>query len=554
MQRRAFHFHSAGVASRVKQVHTRRLKRPDFPILRAFCFFGDLDFSTNVFPAWIVVHCLCRERIKETEAANRPGPGAYQSSDFRPQLGKDITFGRQFRPAGWTSKIKEITRFSWELDSSEDEECNRKRLGHFQAPLQRFAKSRVNRRNRRPSSAPPSSRFRRACARGRRLDRNGGRDGGGQRKHSHEFATGRTPHDRPRSIADVVKEDGRRRRAQVVKAAANVAGVAPKAALMGSSPQRPPDAKPTPGPASYRPVTRDEAARNGKVVSVGGKSRRELFPASPDTPGPECYIPEIVQGPALNQESRRRRRISMRHAAVRGTPSPWSTNNTHDSTTILKKRPAPSGSSPSSSTAVPRRATQVGTFGSSERFPKDTTPRPGVGEYDLRAAERAAGGASTAIPITIGRKAGGVPYNPALNRYLRADNLETPSAHAYRSEPAIGGGGKDGLGGHAPAPPAWSFGGKRPSPRPPDGPGPGRFRPAYNNGADPCCSPTAAARFGAGREGIPGSVSGVPWVEVEERAARGDGGGGDAKIYLPERTRMGGRAFMRSRPLPRPGR
>ena len=322
---------------------------------------------------------------------------------------------------------------------------------------------------------------------------------------------------------------------------------------MGSSRQRPPDAKPTPGPASYRPVTRDEAARNGKLVSVGGKSRRELFPASPDTPGPEWYAPEVIQGPALNQESRRSRGASPKQAAVRRPPSQRSTTSTHDST-IPNKRPAPAGSSPNSSTsAAPRRTAQVGTFGSSRRFPADTTPRPGVGEYDLRAAERAASGASAAIPVTIGRKPSGVPYNPALNRYLRADDLETPSAHAYRPESAVGGGGKDGLGGHAPAPPAWSFGGKRPTPRPPDGPGPGRFRPPYNNGADPCGSPTAAASFGAGREVISASVSGVPWVEAEERAARGDGGGGDAKLYLPQRTRMGARAFMRSRPLPRPG-
>lgn len=495
---------------------------------------------------------MCRTRTTETEAAHSPGPGAYQSSDFRPQVGKDITFGRQFRPAGWSAKIKEITRFSWELDGSDDEECSGKRVGRFRAPLQRFATSNVNRRNRRPSSAPPSSRFRRACARGRRLDSNGDSGGGGQGNQPHEPVTSRIPRHRPRSIADVVKEDGRRRRTKAAKALANAVGGAPKAALMGSSPQRPPDAKPTPGPASYRPATRDEAARNGKVVSVGGKSRRELFPASPDTPGPEWYAPEVIQGQVLDEESRRRTRTKERHAAVRNTPSPRSTSKKHDGT-VLTKRPAPSGSSPTS-TAARRCATEVGTFGSSDRFPKDPTLRPGVGEYDLRAAERAASGASTAIPVTFGRKPTGVPFNPALNRYLCTDDLATPSAHDYRPESAIGGGGEGGLGGHAPAPPAWSFGGKRPGPRPPDGPGPGRFRPPYNNGDDPCCSPTAGARFGAGREVVSGSVSGVPWVEVEERAARGDGGGGDAKLYLPERTRMGARAFMRSRPLPRPGR
>lgn len=488
---------------------------------------------------------LSRTRTKETGAAHSPGPGAYQCSDFRPKVGKGITFGRQFRPAGWTAKIKEITRFSWEIDGSDDEACSGKRVGRFRAPLQRSGTNRLNnRRNRRPSSAPPSSRFRRACARGRRLDSNDS-CGGVQGEQYHQPATmSEAPRHTPRSIADIVKEDGRRRRAKAAKAAASTARVAPKAALMGTSPQRPPDANPTPGPMTYRPVTPIEAARSGKVVSVGGKARRELFLEPPDTPGPEWYDPEIIQGPALNEESRRRRRPT----EARNPPSPRVTDNRRDST-VLTKRLAPSGSSPISSSAV-----LIGTFGSSERFPKDPTRRPGVGEYDLRAAERAASRASTAIAVTLGRKPTGVPYNPALNRYLRMDDLATPGVHAYRPESAIGGGGKDGPGGHAPAPPAWSFGGKRPAPRPPDGPGPGRFRPPYNNGADPSHSTTAGARFGAGREVISGSVSRVPWVEVEELAARGDGGGGDAKLYLPERTRMGARAFMRSRPLPRPGR
>lgn len=498
----------------------------------------------------LLYRSIHRTRTKEAEATHRPGPGAYQSSEFRPQVAKDITFGRQFRPAGWTAKIKEIARFSWELEDSDGEECGRKRVGRCRAPLQRFATSRATRCNRRPSSAPPSSRFRRACARGRRFDSNGDTGGGGLGKQPNEPAAGRSPRGRPRSIADVVKEDGQRRRAEAAKVAAKAAGVAPRAALIGTSPQRPPDAKPTPGPASYRPITRDEAARNGKVVSVGGKSRRELFPASPDTPGPEWYAPEV--DPALDEEVRRRRTTPLRHGTVRTAPSPRSTKNFRDST-ILRKRPAPSRSCPTSSTGVPWRAAEVGTFGSSERFPRDPTPRPGVGEYDLRAAERAARGASAAIPVSIGRKPTGLPYDPALNIFLRTDDLETPSAHAYRPEPAIGGGGKDGLGGHAPAPPAWSFGGKRPSPRPPDGPGPGKFRPPYTNGADPRSCPTARVRLGAGREVISGSVSGVPWVQAEELAARGDGGGGDAKLYLPERTRMGARAFMRSRPLPRPG-
>ncbi|CAN0343286.1 unnamed protein product [Pylaiella littoralis] len=408
-----------------------------------------------------------------TEAAHSsPGPGAFQSSEFRPQIGKNITFGRQFRPPGWSDKIKEITRFACELDDGEDRESSRKRVGRFRAPLQKYATSRHNgtitRRYGRPSSAPPSSRFRRACARGRRLEIN--TTGGGQQKHSDKTAGsgGSTACHRPRSIADVVKEAGRKRRAKAAAAAATVAGAVEskgatrqntdgRGAVFGSSPQRPPDDKRTPGPTSYRPVTLDEASRSSKVVSIGGKSRREL---------------------------------------------------------------------------------------------------PGVGEYDLRAAERAAREGSTAATLTFGRKPSGAPYDPALNRYVRADDLTTPSVHAYFPESAKGGGGDGGLGGNSPTPPAWSFGGKRSTTRPPDGPGPGNFRPPYDNSADPCCSSSSATgiRFAAGREVMSGCVSGVPWVEVEERAARGDGGGGDAKLYLPERNRVGARAFMRSRPLPRPRR
>ncbi|CAM9216112.1 unnamed protein product [Scytosiphon promiscuus] len=376
----------------------------------------------------------------DDEPAQSPGPGAYQSSRFCPKLGKNMTFGGPFRPPGWSAKIKEITRFACELDDGSNGNGSGVRSGHrrekrFRGPLERQARNngKPARARRRPLSAPPSSRFRRACARGRRLE-NG------------------SPCSSPRSIADVVKEAGRRRRA-------NAAGVSAKrasrdstgrGAVIGSAPQRPPDAKRTPSPSSYSPVSPDEAARNGKVVGIGSKSKRELFPP------------------------------------------------------------------------------------------------PGVGEYDLRAAERFTGKSTAAIAPTIGHKPTGAPYDPALNRYLRSDDLETPGVHAYRPESVKGGAGECGAGGRAAAPPAWSFGGKRKSPRPPDGPGPGRFRP-------PCsgCSP-AGFGFGAGRELLSSSVTGVPWVEAEELAARGDGGGGDAKLYFPERNRMGARAFMRSRRLPNP--
>lgn len=337
-----------------------------------------------------------------------------------------------------------------------------------------------------------------------------------------------------------MKEDGwRRRKAAAAAAAATLGG---KGAVLGSAPQRPPDAKRTPGPTSYHPVTLDEAARKGKVVSVGGTSKRELFPPSPDSPGPEWYAPEIVQGPALAEGSRRRRRTTARRPNSPREP---------DETTVPRTRPRHHSTSVQAYTSL----VNVGTFGSADRFPRDTAQRPGVGQYDLRAAERAVRGASTATPVTLGRKPAGLPYDPALNRYLRGDGLATPSAHDYRPEPATGGAGRSGPGGRAAAPPAWSFGGAYKRPRPPDGPGPGRFRPPYNSEADPCCSSSPpAVRFGAGREEMSGSVSGVPWGEAEEQAARGDGGGGDAKLYLPERDRMGARVFMRSRPLPRPGR
>ncbi|CAN0253174.1 unnamed protein product, partial [Ectocarpus sp. 8 AP-2014] len=437
------------------------------------------------------------------------GPGEYQSPAFNPQLGKNITFGRNLRPAGWSARIKEITRFACEVDGGDDDDdgCDGgqqwsggwRRVGRFRAPLHHHRRESAERETiiarlrRRPSSAPPSSRFRRACARGRRLDRTA--DGGGgdrtekkqQRGGTASCSSSSSTCRRPRFIADVVKEAGRRKRAKSAAAmSAKISGAAAspskrrsretatgRGASMGTAPQRPPDAAPSPGPSSYRPATLDETARDGKVVGIGGRSKRELFPPSPDTPGPE----------------------------------------------------------------------------------QDSALRPGVGDYDLRAAEAAAAGSSTAVPPTLGRKPTGAPYDPALSRYLfRDDGRVTPSAHAYRPESAKGGGGDGGLASQAAAPPAWSFGGKRPAPRPPDGPGPGKFRPPYNNETDPCCSSSpVGVRFGAGREDMSGSVSGVPWVEAEERAARGEAGGRSARLYLPERDRMGSRAFMRSRQLPRPG-
>ncbi|CAM9457789.1 unnamed protein product [Hapterophycus canaliculatus] len=385
----------------------------------------------------------------DAEQAHTPGPGEYRSTHFQPQTGKNITFGGQFRPPGWSVKVKEITRFACERNddgngNGSEENSGKRCRFRFRGSLERRAirNSRPTARvRRRPSSAPPSSRFRRACARGRRLENS-------------------SPCSSPRSIADVVKEAGRRRTGNAAAASAKRASCddTGRGAVIGSTPQRPPDPKRTPSPSTYTPVTLDEAARNGKVVGIGSKSKRELFTPSPDTPGPE----------------------------------------------------------------------------------------PGVGEYDLRAAERFTSKSAAAVAPTLGHRPTGAPFDPGLNRYLHADGLETPSVHAYRPESVKGGVGKCGRGGRAAVPPAWSFGRKRKSPRPPDGPGPGRFRPPGND-----CS-SAGFGFGAGREVLSGFVTGVPWVEVEEQAARGDGSGGDAKLYLPERNRVGARAFMRSRHLPRP--
>lgn len=339
-----------------------------------------------------------------------------------------------------------------------------------------------------------------------------------------------------------------------------------RGASMGTAPQRPPDVAPSPGPSSYRPPTLDETARDGKVVGIGGRSKRDLFPPSPDTPGPEQYAPEVIQGGRAASAAQEPPRRTAPPRSVTAASAPSSRENappppsTNPKLSSSRRRPLRSTSSPtnapgpSPAEAAALVAAAAGTFGSSERFPRDSALRPGVGDYDLRAAEAAAAGSSTAVPPTLGRKPTGAPYDPALSRYLfRDDGRVTPSAHAYRPESASGGGGDGGLAGHAVAPPAWSFGGKRPAPRPPDGPGPGKFRPPYNNETDPCCSYSpAGVRFGAGREDMSGSVSGVPWVEAEERAARGEAGGRSARLYLPERDRMGSRAFMRSRRLPRP--
>lgn len=466
---------------------------------------------------------------RATEGAQGPGPGAYQSPRFEPRIGKDITFGRLIRPAGWSRKIKEIAPFPWELDDGDDGDHNNgasTRVGRFQAPLPRRQASNgmccrnTHRHYRRPSSAPPSSRLRRACARGRRLTPTCTNANGGLTANK-------------RSIADVVKEAGRRRKAQAAGDLNRRRNVTDSGAprLFGTAPQRPLDAPTAPGPSSYRPLTLDEAARNGKVLGIGGKSGRELFPPSPDTPGPVRYGPEVIQGATVQERRTAGRNASEKAVSSGRLPA-----------TVINNRRVLEG--PFIATPLQPRA---GTFGTSERFPRDPSRRPGVGEYDLRTAERATkGGTSFAAGILFGHKSTGTPYVPALDRYLHSDNCTTPSPHVYRPESAAGGGGECGVGGHAPAPPAWSFGKKRPISRPPDGPGPGKFVPPYETS-------TTAVRFGAGRELVSGCVSGVPWVEAEERAARGEGGGRGAKHYLPRRTRLGARAFMSSRRLPRPG-
>ncbi|CAM9630743.1 unnamed protein product [Discosporangium mesarthrocarpum] len=55
----------------------------------------------------------------------------------------------------------------------------------------------------------------------------------------------------------------------------------------------PPGSTAAPGPGSYRPCTLDEAARSCRVLGIGGKGRRELFPRRPSTPGPGFYAPEV---------------------------------------------------------------------------------------------------------------------------------------------------------------------------------------------------------------------------------------------------------------------
>lgn len=353
----------------------------------------------------------------------------------------------------------------------------------------------------------------------------------------------------------MIKEAGRRRKAQVTARSNSADGsggrrrvtnglggtsLSSKAAVFGTSPQRPCHALPAPGPASYHPVTLDQAARVIKVCGIGGKSGRELFPPPRDTPGPERYSPEVVQ----------RRTVPERSLAGWATPrgnlddGGRATGPTFANGISPRQSASPAHVSVAATSVAP-----AGTFGSSERFPRDpeAARKPGVGEYDLRAAEQAGARCSTALPVTFGQRdpAHAPSYDPLLGRYIHSDSRFTPSPHRYRPETASGGGGECGISGHAPAPPAWSFGRKRLDPRPPAGPGPGRFTPTYTP------SPPAA-KFGVGRASTPSSVSEVPWEESVERSVRGEGGGVDVKMYFPVRTRFGARACMTSRRVPIP--
>lgn len=488
-----------------------------------------------------------------------PGPGAYQSPQFTAKAAKNITFGRCIRPAGWSSKIRDIVRVSCEVDYDSGEDAGRSmrnssRRRISSATAGRFYRSRNRRRRgRRPSSAPPSYRLLRACARGRR------------HPHLHPKRHPNDGDERRRPIAQVIKEAGRRRKDRAHARA--IHGGSPghrpahqashgggtstfslRGAVFGTSPQRPRERPLSPGPAAYRPPTLDEAARNGRVLGIGGKSGRDLFPSPPDTPGPDRYSPDVLQGPAV--AASRSRMI----AESRGIASGLLTDEAELADICEGGVNHCSAFVSDSSLIVPAMVMSPGTFGSSERFPRDPERaiRPGVGDYDLRSAGAQASGAAGATPLlmTLGRRqdsAMTAPYDPSLNRYLRPDNISTPSPHDYRPEAATGGGGASGAGGHASSPPAWSIGLKRKDPRLPAGPGPGRVYFWYEPSSP-------AVRFGVSRAATHAMVSGVPWEENVERLGRGEAGGVDAKLYLPGRTRFGDRTYMRARkvPVPRP--
>lgn len=410
------------------------------------------------------------------ERETTPGPGAYQPTRFG-QAGKGKTFGRRYRPAGWSVKMKEMALFPWELDDSN----GGKPYGRARA-----GPSVWSRLQRRPFSAPRSTRHHHSC-------------GGGPKPP--ERGLNRT------DVDGVVEDDGRRRDPQISSTGkyrvTGMVGPGPRTPYtFGTALQRPPDPAPSPGPSSYNPPTYDQLARKRKVITLGSKSRRDLFPSCSPTPSPADYSREVVQGRAQNAEL----------IADITLSGPLDTSRPH-----------------------PR----AGTFGSSERFPRDTsTTKPGVGDYDVTTADKAK------VMISMGRRPRGAPYDPSLGYYLRADNLYTPSPHSYRPESAIGCGGEKAVAGRAPVPPAWSFGAKQATPRRPDGPGPGQYRPQ----SAPIMS---SAKFGVGREDTRGCVSRVPWVEVEERVAKGEWGGREAKLHLPGRTRMGAKVFMTSRRLPK---
>ncbi|CAM9175003.1 unnamed protein product, partial [Sphacelaria rigidula] len=480
----------------------------------------------------------------EDDNIGGPGPGAYQSPQFTARSAKNITFGRCIRPAGWSAKIRDIVRISCEVNGDSGKDAGRstrssprKRISSVM--VDRFYRSRNRRRRgRRPSSAPASYRLLRACARGRR------------HQHPHPNRHPNDVEERRRPIAQVIKEAGRRRKDQAhvraihgrcpgrgaARPAARGGGASAfplKGAVFGTSPQRPRERPLSAGPATYRPSTLDEAARNGRVLGIGGKSGRDLFSPPPDTPGPDRYSPGVLQGPAV--AAGRSRMIAEGQGIASRLPTGEAELTDICDNGVNKGSARVSGFS----SRVPAIATSPTTFGSSERFPRDPERalRPGVGDYDLRSAETQAPGAAgaTTLPITFGRRQDPVmsaPYNPSLNRYLRADTKSTPSPHAYRPESAAGGGGARGAGGHACSPPAWSFGRKRKDPCLPAGPGPGRTYFGYQPSSP-------AVRFRVARAATRGIVSGVPWEENVERLRRGEAGGVDAKLYLPGKTRFG---------------
>ncbi|CAM9165168.1 unnamed protein product [Choristocarpus tenellus] len=206
--------------------------------------------------------CMTSPRFPAGDLAT-PGPASYQSPRFEPS-GKNFTFRHLTTSPGLASRVRDITRFSWEDDDRMKELYHGGSSSHHRGCKPHLP--RQQRHQRHATSAPPSLRLLRACARGC----------GKGWQHQLHLA---------RSLVEAASTGMQRKsRHPSIKATA----------AFGTAHRIPTEVQRAPGPGSYQPPTLDEAIRTNRVVGIGTFGMAKRFSPCNRHPGPGEYNVELA--------------------------------------------------------------------------------------------------------------------------------------------------------------------------------------------------------------------------------------------------------------------